>query len=483
MRTKAIIFDLDGTAVDSPMQKLPTERLKKAANNLSPNYYLCAATGRCWTYAKDVIQSLGLKDLCIISGGTQICDPQTGEVVWQKDIAPAALKEVIKIFSENGEQKIIFNDYTEDDYFNGGTLPKDFDTSLRVNWLSQSFVPDELAIRLHKKLDSVAGVTCVMVVSQKSGCRDLHIVDEHATKEHAIAELLHRLGIKKEMTIGIGDGHNDIHLFNAVQTKVAMGNAVEDLKAVSDVVIGDVRNDGLAEYFEELFSSHHQLQQQLVIDHIADQVSKNTLNFSTVAPVADYVQDTRISLTSVHIPRTELIDQVQTLLEPLKKIEPNFYYYPDESLHLTIKNIRVSSDPPNFDGIDVNKAKEIFADVVPKHKQFKIYFYRLLLFPNNLALIGTTDPELDMMIFDLNEKLKKNNLADDKVYANSKYFFSNMTLARFNTSPSQEFKRKVVELSNSIKFEPYEVDSVTLLTCNAVCQKKKKIDTWKLLDY
>ena len=252
MIAKAIIFDIDGTAVDSPSQKLPTERLVRASQNIQKTYYLSAATGRCWTFGKDIIQGMGLKDLCIISGGTQICDPRTGEVVWQKDITPNALGEVIKIFEENGKQRLIFNDYTEEDYFSGGVLPKDFDTSQRVNWLSQSFVPDELAIKLHSKLDLVEGVTCVMVVSQKPGCRDMHIVNENATKEHAIDELLDRLGIKKEEAIGIGDGHNDIHLFNAVGKKVAIGNAVEELKKATDLVINDVSSDGLAIYFEEL---------------------------------------------------------------------------------------------------------------------------------------------------------------------------------------------------------------------------------------
>lgn len=254
MKTEAIIFDLDGTAIDSPVQKLPSDRLVTAMNDLRQKYFLCAATGRCWTFAKDVIQGLDLQDLCIISGGTQICDPKTGEVVWQKDIIPQALEEVIKVFSENGEQKLIFNDYTEDDYFNGGTYPRDFDVSQRVNWLSQSFVPDELAAKLHDMLDLIHGITCVMVVSQKPGCRDLHIVNAEATKEYAITELQGRLGVTKEASIGIGDGHNDIHLFNSVGTKVAMGNAVDDLKKVADIVIGDVKNEGLSEYFEHLVS-------------------------------------------------------------------------------------------------------------------------------------------------------------------------------------------------------------------------------------
>ncbi|PIR99315.1 hypothetical protein COT87_00005, partial [Candidatus Collierbacteria bacterium CG10_big_fil_rev_8_21_14_0_10_44_9] len=70
--------------------------------------------------------------------------------------------------------------------------------------------------------------------------------------EHAITELQSRLGVKKEFSIGIGDGHNDVHIFSSVGIKVAMGNAVEDLKKVSDIVIGDVKNEGLAEYFEQL---------------------------------------------------------------------------------------------------------------------------------------------------------------------------------------------------------------------------------------
>lgn len=252
MKNHAIIFDLDGTAVDSPIEKLPSPRLVAATQQLEENYYLSAATGRCWSFAKDIIQGLELKDLCIVSGGTQICDPQTGEVVWQKDIDPQALRAVISIFSENGEQKIIFNDYTEDDYFNGGTFPRDFDTSVKVNWLSQSFVPDAIAFQLQDKISAIPGVTCVMVVSQRPGCRDLHVVNEQATKEHAIIELISRLGVEKQSTIGIGDGHNDLHLFNAVQTKVAMGNAVPDLKAAADIVIGKCAEDGLAEYFETL---------------------------------------------------------------------------------------------------------------------------------------------------------------------------------------------------------------------------------------
>lgn len=224
----------------------------------------------------------------------------------------------------------------------------------------------------------------------------------------------------------------------------------------------------------------HQLKQQDVINKIADQVSNNSLGFSTVTPVEDYESDSRICLTSVHFPRKELIEKVQTLIEPLQKLEPTFFYYPSDSLHLTIKNVRVINDPPHFTEEDVQRVKQVFSETIPSHKKFKIYFYRLLLFPNNLALIGTTDPELDNIVLDLARELNNISVPDDKVYANSKYFFSNMTLARFNTQPSQKLKKKVLGLSENLKLEPYVVDSVTLVTCNAVFKKRHEIGTWKL---
>lgn len=249
---KTIIFDIDGTAINSPSQKLPTQRLIQAIAQLKNDYHICAATGRVWTFAKPVLQSLQLTDPCVISAGTQICDPKTGKILWQKVIDEKALNNAVQLFKEYPEIKILFNDCTEDDYLNGGILPKDLRINDSVYFLEQIFVPENIAPEIHKKLNTIEGITCVMVVAQKPGCKDLHIINKNATKEHAIAELLKLLQTDKKDTIGIGDGHNDLHLFNAVNQKMAVGNAVPDLKAHADVVIDNVTNDGMAKYLETL---------------------------------------------------------------------------------------------------------------------------------------------------------------------------------------------------------------------------------------
>ncbi len=205
------------------------------------------------------------------------------------------------------------------------------------------------------------------------------------------------------------------------------------------------------------------------------------MEFSTVAPVSDYANDARICLTSVHLPHQNLIAKVQDhLINPLKRIAPDFFFYPSDSLHMTVKNIRVINDPPHFTEEDIKKSEQVLESVIRRHKKFNVYFYRLLVFPNNLALIGTTDPELDSIILDLDNELNIAGVPDDKKYMNSQYFFSNMTLARFNTLPSKEFLQKVEELSQSLKLEPYTVDSLTLIACTAVFMRKNVIRTWSL---
>jgi len=227
--------------------------------------------------------------------------------------------------------------------------------------------------------------------------------------------------------------------------------------------------------------STHQDSQKKVIDVIENQIKTDSLTSSIVSPIEDFEHDPRICLTSVHFPHEELVRSIEkSITLPLKYIEPDQFYYPMNSFHMTIKNIRLISNPPNFSDSDVQKVTKIFSDVIPSHKKFTVYFYRLLLFPFNLALIGTTDPEFDSIILDLDKRLKDTDIPDDKKYVNDSYFFSNMTLVRFTKPISDIFKEKVEELSRTIVFAPYIIDTVTLLSGPATLTSKKIYGTWNL---
>lgn len=225
----------------------------------------------------------------------------------------------------------------------------------------------------------------------------------------------------------------------------------------------------------------HQKKQIQIINQIEQQVKSKSLSFSIVEPTKDYKNDPRLTLTSVHFPNQSLTNKVTSeIINPLRQISPYHYYYPESSLHMTIKNVRVINFPTHFTDRDIEKVKEVMSKTIPAHNNFKVYFYRLLFLPNNLSLVGTTDEELDNLILELDQKLKEAGVPDDKKYINNQFFFSNMTLARFLEPLSDDFIAKVDEISNNLEFEQYMVNSVTLLTCNASLTKKNIIAIWQL---
>ncbi len=70
------------------------------------------------------------------------------------------------------------------------------------------------------------------------------------TKATAIAQIIDGLGATMADVMMVGDGHNDVEAMKAVGHAVAMGNAVEECRAVSDYQVGHVDADGLVEALE-----------------------------------------------------------------------------------------------------------------------------------------------------------------------------------------------------------------------------------------
>ncbi|CZQ87152.1 MAG: Cof-type HAD-IIB family hydrolase [Trichococcus flocculiformis] len=68
-------------------------------------------------------------------------------------------------------------------------------------------------------------------------------------KATAIEALLTHLSLPKERTIAIGDGLNDLEMFDYCAVGIAMGNAKEELKAVADHITTSVDDDGLYQAF------------------------------------------------------------------------------------------------------------------------------------------------------------------------------------------------------------------------------------------
>lgn len=248
MKYKAIIFDLDGTAIPNVPNGLPSPELIEAVKQAQGSIKLCAATGRPITNAKSILSALNLKDPCVISAGTQIVNPLTDEILWEAAIEPVDVTKILEVCKPYRYEILVRNELMGE---GGSAVDRNvIDGHVNVMYIMGCAEADAEAIL--EELEKIADITAAGVTSWTHEGVDIHITHKEATKEHAVGELLSILGLDKSEVIGVGDANNDIHLFEAVGHKVAMGNGTDKLKALADEVIDSVDDNGLAKFIQKV---------------------------------------------------------------------------------------------------------------------------------------------------------------------------------------------------------------------------------------
>jgi len=251
-RRKAIIFDIDGTIMPqgAPFDFMPSDRLKKIVNRLKSDYFIAFASGRAKRHVLHLIEFFEFESENVISAGSEILDAKNNKITWSECIPKTALEHVSEILKVVEYQIATPQQDSKHHDFSASQLKKEFNYETTAVYV-MGMLPEEAEV-LASKLEH-QDLSIINMHHYKSyDLRDIHITSKKASKEHAVNELLKRQGISKENTIVIGDGENDLALFNAAGFKVAMGNSAPVLKAEADLIIGDVKDDGLAEYLESL---------------------------------------------------------------------------------------------------------------------------------------------------------------------------------------------------------------------------------------
>jgi HAD superfamily hydrolase (TIGR01484 family) len=244
----AIIFDLDGTAVPSTPSGMPSKQIVDIVDKSKNDIHLCAATGRSWQMASRIINALELVDPCIVSGGAMIIDPIQETILWEETIPGEVVRKLLSIAKSHGFDIAYAKGL--DTVVNHDPHASNLSGALNVFYFMN--VPMRSADIILGEISSIPEVTVSKALSwELEGGVDLHVTNKNSTKEHAVIELCKILDIDREKAAGVGDGHNDIHLFNAVGTKVAMGNAVLELKEAADLVIKSLEEDGLADFINK----------------------------------------------------------------------------------------------------------------------------------------------------------------------------------------------------------------------------------------
>lgn len=251
MRFKLLIFDLDGTAIPNKSDGLPSTPVVKAVEEAKRAIDVSAATGRGITMARPILKKLKLVSPCVISGGTQIVNPQTEKILWEKQLTKNQVKEIIGVCLPYPYQ-VFFGEETG----GGSAKTKNVKRVEKIVYVMNVKNESPDLPSLIKKLNRLKNISAHEVKAWTKGCTDIHITHKEATKKFAMKVLHEIIGVKEKEVISVGDSDNDLPLFEKSGFKVAVGNASNKIKRAADYIAPSVEKDGLVEVINKFILSN-----------------------------------------------------------------------------------------------------------------------------------------------------------------------------------------------------------------------------------
>lgn len=239
------MLDLDGTTIPNRRDGLPSQKVTEAILKVNNRIHVCTATSRPLVQALPIIQQLKLSSPCIVDGGAQIYDPVSKKILSEQPIESADIKTIFDFVNKNNIE-FKYSIGSDEVGGNAATIFKEkvFGFYLRCSTEKQA---DQIISSLSHKQN----LSFHKILSWNTGTFGIKISHIIATKQYGILEVAKLLKIETHEIIGVGDGYNDFPLLMACGLKVAMGNAVDDLKAIADYIAPTVENDGVVDVIEK----------------------------------------------------------------------------------------------------------------------------------------------------------------------------------------------------------------------------------------
>ena len=234
------MIDCDDTLFPARREELLSEKVIQTMNQASKVIHIGIATHRSLLSVIPILKRLKLSGPSVISGGARIIDAQTYRVLWEKTIDERDFFRIIKII-ENMDVEIFFTEDEESRKYRENYQPR------RILEIGIYAFEESAADKLIEKLSAIERITPHKVLSLDPSKYGIVITHSEATKQYGIFEVAKILKINTHDIIGIGDSYNDFPLLMACGLKVAIGNAVDELKEISDYIAPSVYEDGVAE--------------------------------------------------------------------------------------------------------------------------------------------------------------------------------------------------------------------------------------------
>lgn len=263
---KLFAMDLDGTSLDS--NSILQEKTIKALKKLDENGIKFVFTsGRATPSVRYLMDLTGIDNPMVTNNGA-LAFINKENLIYENPLKHEEVKELIN-FSESN--KFFYQFYDKDTYYSNRIWPERFDhlennssygMNFQVNFSFSTKPLKELELRKdsafkfqifpdvnkpeeeRKILEKVADMG---LYPTTSAFGMIEIMQNNVNKYRGLSEIGNLLGINKEEMAAIGDQDNDIPMLSNVGLSFAMGNAIDEVKKISDYIVSTNDDFGLVE--------------------------------------------------------------------------------------------------------------------------------------------------------------------------------------------------------------------------------------------
>lgn len=267
-----IVSDVDGTLLDD--NGAVGSETKKLVRRLTDSGVIFGlATGRLHSATVEVAHQLSIKGPIISLDGALIKNYPGGEIIYQSFIKEKQVKKALKFANDLLLNVVLCHAdaiyYTDNNNVIPSLLSK-YGAIYKPVESYADYINDTLEIVFASDMkDSLKFVNDKLSFPSSVGCSTtffkshtyenlfyLEIRKSESSKGRSLKRLLKYLKIKPYNVAVMGDWYNDISLFDTKGLKVAVANAIPELRTMADFVTKKTnREEGVVEFFEKVLKA------------------------------------------------------------------------------------------------------------------------------------------------------------------------------------------------------------------------------------
>ena len=255
-------LDLDGTLLND--EHVVTDRSCEALQKLSAQgVVVVLISGRMHRAILPISDQIGLENPIISYNGGMVKHPRTGEVIYHTPIQVADATALVEYGDQKGlHLNFCLNDQLFIKEYNQWSELYEKRTGVSATALGNLHELDGQEPTKMQILDTPEKIDLLLTECKTEFGERLYVtrtqveyiefMNPQVSKGRALQALADQLGIPNNRIVTFGDGYNDESMMEIAGFRVAMGNSVDQIKAIADYTTDTNQNDGVALAVEHL---------------------------------------------------------------------------------------------------------------------------------------------------------------------------------------------------------------------------------------